>query len=286
MTLLPGFTQVKLGKRGDRFRSTSHPKLEWHTWESLNWSAAEGAYTSYPPHAAVFPPWPGHESKVGRRQYIPLNLASYSNKANDIEYIIQIEVAGFAEKMRDAPDVVLRWLVENVMLPIEKAMGVPRAIFPRGLHDATTYRPKNRLNYLASARSETRGTVEELRGFSGHLGHQNMPAPDTHWDPGGLRLQRMFDIAAKIEPSTQPITEDDMPIAMNEDDARRAWVRSTMWRFLKRGPVTVDEFNIHVYVLATSGEDATLAGIADSPEAAKVADLGRRVIDSNGKPIL
>lgn len=185
---LPGFARVDLDGQphGGPYDDMSRPKFGWHTWEGMSWSGAEAAFRKYPPHVAVFPPWPGQEAKVGRRQYVSLDRHAYAfaGSENDDEYVVQVEVAGFAKDMRHAPEVVLRWLATEVVAPIERAVGVPRVVVRFGFRDS---------GFLATPRSAIRLTAAELRQFSGHLGHQHMPAPDAHWDPGALPIDRILN---------------------------------------------------------------------------------------------
>lgn len=201
--VLRGFQQVRVQgmPTGGAYDEMSYPKLGWHTWEGFDWAAAEVAFRRYPPHLAVFPPWPGLERHVGRRQYVPLNRHAYAfaGSESDDEYVVQLEVAGKAADMRRAPDVVLEWLATEVVAPIEKAVGVPRVVVRHGFRDTVDYVGRYP---LASKRSAIRLTPAELRAFSGHLGHQHMPGDDdpndgddsgdAHWDPGALPIVRIL----------------------------------------------------------------------------------------------
>lgn len=191
---LPGFAVHKL-KAGGTYDDTTNPKLGWHTWEGLSWAAAETAFRSYPPHIGCKPPHPGVPAReVGKRQYVPLNRHAYSfaGSESDDEYVIQVEVAGRAAEAADWTDQVCEWLATEIVAPLEKAVGIPPIIVSGGFYDTTNYRPKVGTNYLGSSRSEIRLTAGQLRAFSGHLGHQHMPPPDTHWDPGRLPIDRIL----------------------------------------------------------------------------------------------
>lgn len=248
-------------KSGGVYDETAHPKLGWHTWESTNWMAAENAFRKYPPHLAVFPPWPGKEASVGKRQYVPLNHHAYAFAGNesDDEYVIQVEVAGFAKQMRHTPDVVLEWLAREVVMPLERAVGIPRIIVKHGFQDA---------GYLATKTSKIRLSLAELRNFSGHLGHQHMPSPDTHWDPGALPIQDILEIADGLDQYKSKNGRDvEIPLnlAVNDHDERAATVRALMWKYWGRGPKSVDEHNIFI-LQAVKGADAILAAVVDHPE--------------------
>lgn len=204
---LPGFDRRPI-LAGGPYDDRSTPKLGWHTWEGMSWSAAENAFERYPPHIACKPPHPGvaaHE--VGRRQYVPLNRHAYAfaGSENDDEYVIQVEVAGFAEGSYQWTDQVCEWLAVNIVDPIADAVGVPPVVVPCGFHDTRTYRARSAGNYLASSRSEIRLTAAELRAFAGHCGHQHMPSPDSHWDPGALPIDRILSHTEANMPTLQEI---------------------------------------------------------------------------------
>lgn len=202
---LSGFDRRPL-KAGGPYDDTTTPKLGWHTWEGLSWSGAEGAFTKYPPHIGCKPPFPGVHD-VGKRQYVPLNRHAYSfaGSESDDEYIIQVEVAGRAAETHEWSDQVCEWLAIEIVDPIEKAVGVPPIVVPVGFHGADEgIRP-----FIASKASPIRITAGQLRAFSGHLGHQHMPPPDTHWDPGRFPIDRILS----------HLQEDDMPLTEEQEKA-------------------------------------------------------------------
>lgn len=213
MIKLDGYTFVDLGPDGGPFDDTAHPKLEWHTMETYNVGAAENAYRNYPPHLGVNP-----LTNV-KRQYVSLDRHAFANSGYeaDDEFMIQVEVAGFAKDARSWSDDVYRWLAENVVLPLERAIGVPRRVIYKGFKDYADYKPANPTNYLASSRSEQRITLDELRSFSGHIAHQNMPAPDSHWDAGAFQIGKVFHFAALHDNE-----ENEMPAPKSYTAAARS----------------------------------------------------------------
>lgn len=197
---LPGFEKHYFGPsvHGGPYDEHAHPKLGWHTWEGKSWTAAESAFSPYPPHMAVNP-----YDRV-KHQYVPLNMHSYAFKGNDNDdsFVIQVEVAGFAHETPSWSQDFLRWLGEEVARPIMETVGVPAIIVPQGFHG------DGEGIILASTSSPIRfKSVAAMDAFSGHLGHQHMPAPDVHWDPGAL------DVAAIIRYAQE---NDDMPITDDE----------------------------------------------------------------------
>lgn len=182
MTWLPGYTRVDLPLAGGAFAETKHPKLEWHTTEGRSVAAAGAAYRPYPPHLCVDP---ATGEKV---QHIPLNRHAYANKSDrsDREYVIQVEVVGFAAQSHTWSEERLRWLGQHVVAPIRDAVGVPDVVVRGGFHG------ESEGIILASPTSPIRLTDASLRVFSGHLAHQHMPAPDAHWDAGRLPIDRIL----------------------------------------------------------------------------------------------
>lgn len=198
---LSGFTRVLLGSgvRGKPYQYTHNPKGCLHTTEGTGIAGARAAYAPYPPHLIY--DW---RTRKGE-QHVPLNLASYSAMdGNDDDYMIQVELVGFARETRSWPEEALRNIAQDVVAPLEQAFGIPRQAIWEGFKDERDGM------VLASASSPIRITAAELRDFSGWLGHQHLPAPDSHWDPGALPLARIFSFLSQ---------EDDMA---NFSDADKA----------------------------------------------------------------
>lgn len=180
---LPGYRRHLFALRGKPYQFTHNPKGLLHSTEGGSIAGALSAYAPYPPH--IIYDWRSRE-KV---QHIPLNLAAYAAMdGSDDDYMIQVELVGFAAETRNWPEQALRNIAEDVLLPIEKAFGVPRKAIWHGFKDARDgISPP-----LASTSSPIRINPTQLRDFSGWLGHQHLPAPDEHWDPGALPIQKIF----------------------------------------------------------------------------------------------
>jgi hypothetical protein len=216
---VPEFEWKPLGRAGGTYDRTRPMKICWHTWEGTNWSGAESTFRNYPPHiGAKFPEVP--------RQYVDLARHSYAFRGSesDDEPIIQIEVAGFAKHMRYQEDEFLRWMAtitDNINRALHNAGWdtVDATTPPNGFRDELDreWAP------LASARSRLRFTNAELESFSGHLGHQHVPAPDSHWDPGALNVKRMLGFCRYTpgELVTQPPTPEDDPLSALTDTEQR-----------------------------------------------------------------
>jgi len=193
MLLIPGFTYIDLGLDGGPYDERAHPKVCWHMTEGTSIAGAEAAFAPYPPHAIYEP------RTRGRRQYISADLHSYALKGaeSDDEYVIQIEVVGFSAAAPSWPDEYYRNIGVDVVRPLRELLGIPDA-------HLRFYSDREGI-VLASKNSPIRLSDAAFRTFSGHLGHQHVPAPDAHWDPGGFRFNEA------ISASYPPVEETDMP---------------------------------------------------------------------------
>jgi hypothetical protein len=193
-TWLDGYERMPLGGdvAGATYVENDDPKLLWHMTQGTSVIGAVNAYRPYPPHIIVNP------ATKERVQHIPLNLAAYSlaGTSNDRSRVVQVEVVGFSESAHLLGDAELRWLGENVVRPIRDAFGVPdQYLRCYAAHEVDFV--------LASPDSPIRLSLDGLRSYSGHLGHQHAPAPDEHWDPGGLDLNRIIQYSVIDAPRTR-----------------------------------------------------------------------------------
>lgn len=209
VTWLDGFTRIGLAVTAGRpYDEMSHPKICLHTTEGSSIEGAESAFTNYPPHVCV-----DYRSRR-RHQYLPLDTCSYSLKGSesDDEYVVQVEIVGFATRP-PGPD-ECDWLGAEVIAPIAAAIGCPLVPAPQGFHGGD----EGIVPYISSALSPIRFKDEAaLRAFSGVMGHQHAPPPDTHWDPGPIDIHRILTAAAE--------GEDDMPYT---EAQLKALVRSVL----------------------------------------------------------
>ena len=200
MILVPGFQYVDLGPDGGPYDERAHPKVCWHTTEGTSLAGAEASYKPYPPHLGYDP-----RTRQGH-QYVSLDRHSYALRGdeNDDEYVIQVEVVGRAAETPGWPAEWYHNIGTDVVRPLRALLGVPDA-------HLRFYDPKEVPFRLASSSSPIRLTAAAFRTFAGHLGHQHVPYPDEHWDPGGFRLD--LAIIASYE-------EDDMAF----DEEARRWL--------------------------------------------------------------
>lgn len=215
---LPGWTRHLFNLRGKPYQFTHNPKGCLHTTEGGSIAGALAAYAPYPPHGIYN--WRTRE----KLQHVPLSLASYSAMdGNDDDYMVQIELVGFAAESRFWPDEAWRNIAEDVLKPLEDHFGVPRrALDFKDARDGIT-------PYISSAQSPIRITPTQLRDYSGWLGHQHLCAPDDHWDPGAIQIVKAF---AYMDPKED---EDDMPMLVKGNKSNEVFVvSSTADGFWKR----------------------------------------------------
>jgi hypothetical protein len=225
---IAGFQQVRFrGVLGGPYDEFNHPKIIWHTWEGTNWHAAETAFSPYPPHFAVNP-----KDRV-KKQYVPLDRHSYALRGSDSDnsYCIQIECAGFAGQMPGGyTEDDYKWLGEEVAGPICDLLNIPPIIPSVGFKgDKDGISPP-----LASLGSPIRfKSTAELDAFTGHCGHQHIPPPDVHWDPGAI------DIAKLLKYAYPDLGHDTDP---QEDDVAASPVRLIRGNDKPDGPIYVWDY--------------------------------------------
>lgn len=226
---LPGYERWELpGVPGLPFDQPDNPKALLHSTEGSSIPGAVEAYKQYPPQLCVDP--------VRRRkvQHISLTRGGYAlwNQDADDSRAFQVEIVGFAARMHELDEATLKWLGEEVLLPLHEYGGVPLVVVPRG------FRRDGEMPYaLADDASPLRLTQAEFDAFSGILGHQHVPG-DDHWDPGGLRVDKMSGyarsrIAARNTPNPETTIrprrrEQTMIFTVKVTDSRHATFKSPM----------------------------------------------------------
>lgn len=186
MILLDGFTYLDLGPDGGIYDETLHPKVCIHTTEGSTLASAEDAFEDYPPHLGYDC---GYRTK---HQYVDLvkHSLAFKKAESDDEFVIQVEVVGFARDTHNWPDEWYRNFAEDVVFPLVQLMGVPLV--------SPTFYGEDCGFILASPNSPIRFTDDVLRNFRGFFGHQHAPSPDAHWDPGNFQINKVFNYVANL----------------------------------------------------------------------------------------
>lgn len=181
-----GFDFVDLGFVGSSYEGNDPWKVELHMTQGDSIEGAEGAMAAYPSHLAM-----EFEGKK-KHQYVPFSLAAGANLStrSDRSHVIQLEVVGFSENAPNFWPEELDWIGTDGLAPIYNAVGgFTLQMAPQGYHGSD----EGIYPYLASAQSPIRFPNDAaLDAFSGVLGHQHMPSPDSHWDPGLLDVSRIL----------------------------------------------------------------------------------------------
>lgn len=230
---IPGWTRIMdLGPDGGSYDETSHPKVCVHTTEGTTLVGAERAYADYPPHLGYDP------VRRIKHQYIPLNRCSYAFRyaESDDEFIVQVEVVGFAAKTHNWPNSAYANFAEDVAKPLEQLIGVPR-------QHLRFYRSDEGL-VLARKTSPIRLRPSALRAFSGWMGHQHAPGVsdngtvlvtgDEHWDPGGFQMDLVFSLMP-----TNKKGEDMLVLGQEKGDSK-VWVGNGVTRRHVRTPAELE----------------------------------------------
>jgi hypothetical protein len=206
---LPGYQFKDLGPDGGPYDQFDRPKVVVHTTQGSSIAGAESAFSRYPPHLAYDP---RNRAKV---QYVPLNRHSYALKNAEAEddYVIQVEVIGFAEATHQWPDEYYKNFATDVIIPLERAINVPR-------QHLRFYRAGEDGHILASKYSPVRLSQAAWRLYSGWVGHQHSPNPDEHWDPGGFLMDKAFSYV----PGHDAIKEDPIMVLAREKDKLEVWL--------------------------------------------------------------
>ena len=173
-------------------------KVGIHTTEGPSIASAMSAYISYPPHVIAS----YEERRVA--QHFPLNVParSFKGSENDDEPVIQVELVGYARESRYWADEKLRWFAENVFGPIYQLWPCALVGPPQGFKDELDGQ------ILARASSKHRFKTKAYEEFSGYLGHQPAPSPDSHWDPGALDIGKLLRFVKEAVHPEAPAAPD------------------------------------------------------------------------------
>jgi hypothetical protein len=252
---LSGAVFIDLGPDGGTYEDTGHRKGCIHTTEGSSLAGAEAAFGDYPPHLGYDP-----ATRV-LHQYIRLDRHSLAFKGyqSDDEAIIQVEIVGFANQTHTWPAQYYRNIGEDVVGPLAAQVGIPA--------NTLTFYGEGCGFTLASPDSPIRLSDTELRNYSGWLGHQHIPAPDSHWDPGAFRMIEALSYAG-----------DDMelnePSAVPKPDGSGNYSNGEIqyWdnRYINETRVIVDQLNATLSQLAAALVQLVSVGFTLTAEGAIV----------------
>jgi hypothetical protein len=193
--LFPGATFIDLGPDGGAYDETQRRKALHHMTQGSTLLGAERTYKDFPPHL-------GYDVRFRSiHQYIRMDRHSLALRGaeSDDECVFQIEIVGFSEQSHLWPDEWCQNYGEDIIRPLREIYGVP------DIH--IRFYGADEGIVLATSRSPIRLSDANFRSFSGHLGHQHVPAPDEHWDPGRLQIQRCIEYSRVTEETVPTVGE-------------------------------------------------------------------------------
>lgn len=182
---------------------TPHWKMVLHTTEGTTVDSALEAYARFPPHLLYDP------SDRQLIQHISLDKASYAlrGSASEASWAVQLEIVGRARSSSSMSEEMLAHLCEDVLIPVRKycpfALASPEFHGPEGYGAGSIYRM----------------ALTQWQAYTGIVGHQHAPSPDTHWDPGLIPIDfiltylRIRERQQKEEPTVPEPSESDQILA-------------------------------------------------------------------------
>lgn len=253
---LPGAVFIDLGPDGGSYDELAHPKGCIHTTEGSTLAGAESAFRSYPPHIGYDP------STRVVHQYVRLDRCSYAFKGaeSDDEFVIQVEIVGFANATHTWSDQAYRNVGEDIIAPLRRIVGIP--------NNYLQFHGEGEGIILASPDSPIRLSDSGFRSYSGWLGHQHVPAPDSHWDPGRFKI----DLALRYsEDNDMELNEPSaVPKPNNQGYYTNGEVQYWDNRYINEVRVVVDELATSlktltekIDALAVTVDGSTLTPVVD-----------------------
>ncbi len=186
-------------------------KVLLHTTEGSTVSGAQGVYNSrgrIHPHVTYDP-----RQRYGV-QHVSVHKASFSIKSRRLPWphsfnrdgVFQIEIVGYASKTPVMPNEWYEALVLDVLDPLfDLAPAIQWWHFARFVGSS---------GY--GTRAAQRFGMATWLAFNGVVGHQHAPAPNSHWDPGAIRVSTLAAAIVDVR-EPEPIPPDPIP-PPEEDD--------------------------------------------------------------------
>lgn len=150
-----------------------------HTTEG-GWDGSVGVFERhYAPHFVV-----GLDrGKVHIAQLVPVGLIGGACRAHNNKAIVQVEMIGFSKETLWRPDEETAKALAALMRVCHDEWGVPLS------------HPWQESDWGHAGRNAHRESGKFGR-VAGWFGHQDMPDPDVHWDPGHLDWDYIFNLAS------------------------------------------------------------------------------------------
>jgi hypothetical protein len=114
--------------------------------------------------------------------------------------IIQVEMVGFSKETLWRPDDDTAEAVASLMAVCKAEYGVP---LTRPWADGT---------YGMARATDPHRNGGQFGKIAGWYGHGDVPAPDSHWDPGALEWSHLFALAAAMPEANAKPSPDPEPV--------------------------------------------------------------------------
>ena len=156
-----------------------------HTTEG-GWTGSLAVFkTHFAPHFLV---GPGRIAQLVQVGTIGAALVTHNWLA-----LVQIEMIGYSKETLWVPDEETLEAVASLMAVCEAEYGIPLTHpWPDGV-------------YGMARATDPHRNHGEFGTVAGWFGHGDVPAPDSHWDPGELKWSAFFDEARKVEAIKTPV---------------------------------------------------------------------------------
>lgn len=193
-------------------------KVVWHTTETSGGFYTKRAYY----HIQL---WENSSGVAMWRQFIPFDRAScalrndsgtvtQTNRDGDVN--INVAIVGYARNTPYLSNAMLDAIAE-FMVWAEEEWGIP-AEFPYAFQGGEAY----------GVNGAGRLTLSQWDTASGHLGHQDVPDGNTHWDPGRFPVEAILAKVEKLKGDDMAFTpEQEAFLAAFADEALKAEAKPT-----------------------------------------------------------
>lgn len=199
-----------------------------HTTEGDSIEGAMSVFkTHFAPHFVV-----GKDAKgvVHVQQLVPVGFIGAALVTHNNLAIVQVEMVGFSKETIWFPDAKTATALAGLMAACRDEYGIPLSHpWPDGVYGKATA-------------SDPHRNGGQFGKDAGWFGHGDVPAPDSHWDPGALQWSRAFAMAAEITssaPTPAPVAPP-MPCAPTAVMSAAATLKVAVEAFQKAAGLDVD----------------------------------------------
>lgn len=199
-----------------------------HTTEGASIEGAMSVFkTHFAPHFVL-----GKDAHgtVRVQQLVPVGFIGAALVTHNNLAIVQVEMVGFSKEAPWFPDDETAAALAGLMAACRDEYGIPLS------------RPWADGVYGKATANDPHRNGGQFGKISGWFGHGDVPAPDSHWDPGALQWSRVFAIAAKItaNAATPAPPAPPMPCAPTAQMAAAAALKVAVEGFQKAAGLPID----------------------------------------------